>query len=136
MTLNYLNRIDKRVLNVIRRIGRRADRRGLRAYIVGGIVRDILLGRKNLDIDIVTEGPAIPFARSVAKAAGSKITVYPRFGTSTLQWSFGLRLDFVAARQEFYPHPGALPQVRPGTLKDDLFRRDFTINAMAICLNH
>ena len=132
---NYLSRIDKRILKVIRDIGRAADRQGLRAYIVGGVVRDMILDRKNLDIDIVTEGPAIPFARSVAKAAGSKITVYPRFGTATLQWSFGLRLDFVAARQEFYPHPGALPQVRPGTLRDDLFRRDFTINAMAVCLN-
>ncbi|MBI3616951.1 MAG: CCA tRNA nucleotidyltransferase [Candidatus Omnitrophica bacterium] len=133
---NYLSRVDKRILNVIRNIGRAADRQGLRAYIVGGIVRDIILGRKNLDIDIVTEGPAIPFAQSVAKATGAKVMVYPQFGTATLQWPFGLRLDLVAARQETYPHPGALPQVRPGTLKDDLFRRDFTINAMAICLNH
>ncbi len=132
---NYLSRIDKRVLTVVRDIGRAADRQGLRVYIVGGIVRDIILGRKNLDIDIVTEASAIPFARSVAKATGAKITVYPQFGTATLQWPFGLRLDLVSARQEFYPRPGALPQVRPGTLRDDLFRRDFTINAMAICLN-
>lgn len=136
MKSGYLTRIDKRILNVIRNIGRAADWQGLRAYIVGGIVRDIILGRKNLDIDIVTEGPAIPFAQSVAKATGAKVTVYPQFGTATLQWPFGLRLDLVAVRQESYPHPGALPQVRPGTLKDDLFRRDFTINAMAICLNH
>jgi tRNA nucleotidyltransferase (CCA-adding enzyme) len=135
MMPNYLNRIDKRILKVIRDIGRFADRQGLRAYIVGGVVRDMILDRKNLDIDIVTEGPAIPFARSVAEAARAKITVYPQFGTATLQWPFGLRLDFVAARQESYPHPGALPRVRPGTLKDDLFRRDFTINAMAVCLN-
>lgn len=132
---NYLSRIDKRILKVIFDIGRFADREGLRAYIVGGVVRDMLLGRKNLDIDIVTEGPAIPFTRSVAEAARAKITVYAQFGTATLRWPFGLRLDFVAARQESYPHPGALPQVRPGTLKDDLFRRDFTINAMAIGLN-
>lgn len=135
MMKNYLSRVDKRILKVIRDIGRAADRQGLRAYIVGGIVRDIILGRKNLDIDIVTEGPAIPFAQGVAKAAGAKVTVYPRFGTATLQWPFGLRLDLVAARKESYPHPGALPKVRPGTLKDDLFRRDFTINAMAMCLN-
>ncbi len=135
MTPDYLNRIDKRIRKVIFDIGRFADRRGLRAYIVGGVVRDMILGRKNLDIDIVTEGPAIPFARSVAEATRAKITVYAQFGTATLQWPFGLRLDFVAARQESYPHPGALPRVRPGTLKDDLFRRDFTINAMAVCLN-
>lgn len=135
MMPDYLNRIDKRILKVIHDIGRFADRQGLRAYIVGGVVRDMILGRKNLDIDIVTEGPAIPFAQSVAKATRAKITVYPQFGTATLQWPFGLRLDFVAARQESYPHPGALPRVRPGTLKDDLFRRDFTINAMAVCLN-
>lgn len=135
MMKNYLSRVDKRILKVIRDIGRAADRQGLRAYIVGGIVRDIILGRKNFDIDIVVEGPAIPFAQSVAKATGAKVTVYPQFGTATLQWPFGLRLDLVAARQESYPHPGALPQVRPGTLKDDLFRRDFTINAMAICLD-
>ncbi len=132
---NYLSQIDERILKVIRNIGRAADRQGVRAYIVGGIVRDIVLGRKNLDIDIVLEGPAIVFARNVAKATGAKITVYPQFGTATLLWSFGLRIDFVAARQESYARPGALPQVRPGTLKDDLFRRDFTINAMAICLN-
>ena len=132
---NYLGRIDKRIFEVVHGVGCAADGMGVRAYIVGGIVRDMILGRKNLDIDIVTEGPAIPFAQSVAKATGAKITVYPPFGTATLQWPFGLRLDFVAARQEFYPHPGALPKVRPGTLKDDLFRRDFTINAMAICLN-
>ncbi len=136
MMKNYLSCVDKRIFKVIRDIGRAADRQGLRAYIVGGIVRDIILGRKNLDIDIVTEGPAIPFAQSVAKATGAKVTVYPPFGTATLHWPFGLRIDFVAARQESYPHPGALPQVRPGTLKDDLFRRDFTINAMAVCLNH
>lgn len=135
MTPDCLNRIDKRILKIIRDIGRFADRQGLRAYIVGGVVRDMILGRKNLDIDIVTEGPAIPFARSVAEATRAKITVYPQFGTATLQWPFGLRLDFVAARQESYPHPGALPRVRPGTLNDDLFRRDFTINAMAIGLN-
>ena len=132
---NYLSRVDKRILKVIRDIGRAADRQGLRAYIVGGIVRDIILGRKNLDIDIVTEGQAILFAQNVAKAAGAKITTYPQFGTATLHWPFGLRIDFVAARQETYPHPGALPQVRTGTLRDDLFRRDFTINALAICLN-
>ena len=135
MMKNYLSRVDKRIFKVIRDIGRAADRQGLRAYIVGGIVRDIILGRKNLDIDIVTEGPAIPFAQSVAKATGAKVTVYPQFGTATLHWPFGLRLDLVAARQESYPHPGALPQVRTGTLRDDLFRRDFTINAMAVCLN-
>lgn len=132
---DYLSRIDKRVLKVIRDIGRTADRQGLRAYIVGGTVRDIVLGRKNLDIDIVVEGQAIAFAQKVARATGVKITTYPQFGTVTLRWPSGLRIDLVTARQEFYPHPGALPQVRPGTLKDDLFRRDFTINAMAVCLN-
>src|SRR3989338_10295094 len=103
MKSNYLNRIDKRILKVIRDIGRAADRRGLRAYIVGGIVRDIILGRKNLDIDIVTEGPAIPFARSVAKAAGAKVTVYPQFGTTTLRSPFRLRLGFFAATQQVFP---------------------------------
>ncbi len=135
MMSDYLNSLDKPILKVIRDIGRAADGQGLRVYIVGGIVRDIILGRQNLDIDIVAEGQAIVFARKIAKATGAKVTTYSQFGTATLQWPFGLRVDFVAARQETYARPGALPQVRPGTLRDDLFRRDFTINAMAISLN-
>lgn len=135
MTPNPLTRIDQRMLIVIRAVGRCADRRGVRAYLVGGIVRDILLGRENLDVDIVVQAPAIAFARGLAGDMGVPLTAYPEFGTATLRGPFGLRLDFVEARQEHYPCPGALPKVRPGTLNDDLFRRDFTINAMAVCLN-
>ncbi|MBI5415241.1 MAG: CCA tRNA nucleotidyltransferase [Candidatus Omnitrophica bacterium] len=134
---NYLNNIDRRLSRIIRTIAGEADRRGLPAYIVGGIVRDIILGRENLDLDIVVEGDAVALAKKVAQAQGAVVRVYPEFGTATVQWPSGVRVDFASTRRESYPYPGALPRVAPsaGTLRDDLFRRDFTINAMAVCIN-
>ena len=102
-------------------------------YLVGGVVRDLLLGMPNLDLDFVVEGDAIGLAKEMAQSTGGKLTTHTRFNTAKLRldkWS----LDLATARSETYAHPGALPTVKPGTLKDDLFRRDFTINAMAIRL--
>ena len=115
-------------------IGKTAGARGEAAYLVGGVVRDLLLGQPNLDLDLVVEGKAIPLARQLAKAKNWGVRTHPRFGTAKLYWK-DFSLDLVTARSETYGRPGALPTVKPGTIQDDLFRRDFTINAMAVHLS-
>jgi tRNA nucleotidyltransferase (CCA-adding enzyme) len=103
--------------------------RGLRAYLVGGAVRDLLLGRPRADIDVAVEGELGELARRL----GGEVRGYSRFATATVRVD-GLEVDLATARSEAYPRPGALPQVRPASLVDDLARRDFTINAMALPL--
>ncbi len=132
---NHLTGIDSSVLKIIQKIGRKADQRHVPAYVAGGIVRDILLGRRNLDIDVVVEGDAIELAQEIALGFKAQVKRYGQFGTATLELTQGMRVDFAGARQERYSHPGALPVVREGARKDDLFRRDFTINAMAVRIN-
>ncbi|MBN1862434.1 MAG: CCA tRNA nucleotidyltransferase [Dehalococcoidales bacterium] len=111
-----------------------AAERGLSLYLVGGVVRDLLLGKPNFDLDLVVEGDAVALARELAGIKAAKITTHPRFKTAKLTWA-GLSVDFTTARSESYEHPGALPTVTPGSLESDLFRRDFTINAMAVSLD-
>ena len=110
-----------------------AGYQGQRLYLVGGVVRDLLLGRTNFDLDLVVEGNAIDLAQELAQAHQRKVTTHPRFGTAKLQWN-KWSIDLATARSETYTQPGALPTVEPGSLSSDLFRRDFTINAMAIYL--
>ncbi len=133
---NCLLNYDKKALKIIQKIGREADKKGLSAYVVGGVVRDILLKRKNFDIDIVVEGDAIVFARGLEKEFGVEFVFYKKFGTATAVFPGNFYIDLVSARKESYPFPGALPTVRRGPLKADLFRRDFTINAMAVSINY
>ena len=102
------------------------------AYLVGGPVRDLLLGAPVNDLDITVAGDAIALAQRWSDAGGGRLTVHRRFGTATVVDSQGCAIDLVSARREIYPCPGALPVVRPGSIADDLARRDFTINAMAI----
>lgn len=117
--------------DAVRTIGRLADEAGLRAHAVGGFVRDMLLGRENLDLDIVIEGDGLAFALSVAERLGKRVKVHRRFGTAVLVWSKTLHVDLTSARTEYYQRPGALPTVERSSLRQDLFRRDFSINAMA-----
>ena len=107
---------------------------GRHVYLVGGVVRDLLLHRENLDLDIVVERDAIGLAQQLADSTGGKLTSHPEFGTAKLSWK-EWSVDFATARSETYASPGALPTVAAGTLANDLARRDFTINAMAIRLN-
>ena len=100
-------------------------------YLVGGVVRDLLLGRGNFDLDLVVEGDAISLAQRLADITQGKIRTHPRFNTAKLRWN-RWSVDLATARSETYERPGALPRVKPGSLASDLFRRDFTINAMAI----
>lgn len=111
----------------------KAEGLGLKLYLVGGVVRDLFLGRPNFDLDLVVEGDAIKLAQELAKKSQAKLTVHQRFGTAKLTYS-NFSLDLATARSETYSHPGALPTVKPGSIKDDLVRRDFSINAMAISL--
>lgn len=119
----------------IRTAGRLADREGFALYLVGGMVRDLWLGVVHVDVDLVVVGDAPAFAALCARHLGWPILTHRRFGTATLSGPGGLKVDIVTARREVYEKPAALPVVIPGSLRDDLFRRDFTINAMAISLN-
>lgn len=114
--------------------GRIAQQRGQRLYLVGGVVRDLLLGRANFDLDLVLEGDAISLAQEIALVKQGKVTAHQRFGTAKLRWD-NFSVDFTTARSESYPEPCALPVVKPASIKEDLFRRDFTINAMAVELS-
>ncbi|MBB4663657.1 CCA tRNA nucleotidyltransferase [Conexibacter arvalis] len=104
------------------------------AWIVGGAVRDLLLGGAPLDLDLVVVGDAPAVAARLAGALGGELQVHDRFGTATVR-AGGHSYDVVRARAESYPRPGALPEVRPGTLEEDLARRDFTVNAIALALD-
>ena len=103
-------------------------------YLVGGAVRDVLLGAESFDLDIAVEGDAIGFARALAHALGGRYTPHEKFGTAVVQYGDGSRVDVVTTRTERYHAPGALPTVEPATIAEDLHRRDFTINAMAVSL--
>jgi tRNA nucleotidyltransferase (CCA-adding enzyme) len=104
------------------------------AYAVGGFVRDLILGVRNLDVDILAEPDAIALARAVARITGGQVKAEPRFGTAKLVLPDGFQIDFATARTETYAHPGALPEVEPSSVVDDLRRRDFPMNAMAVAL--
>ena len=104
------------------------------AYVVGGFVRDFFLGIKNDDIDIVVEGSGIEFAKAFSQKVNGKLSYYENYGTAMVKWS-NIEVEFVGARKETYVRGSRNPIVEDGTLYDDLERRDFTINAMAISLN-
>ena len=121
------------MVDIIRLAGDIATRDGQNLYLVGGVVRDLLLGRPNLDLDLVADSDAIALARKLAAATGAGLTVHTRFNTAKLRWN-RWDVDLATVRAETYDRPGALPRVRSGTLESDMFRRDFTINAQAIDL--
>jgi tRNA nucleotidyltransferase (CCA-adding enzyme) len=121
------------LVSLLRAAGDLAWSRDWNLYLVGGAVRDLFLARPNLDLDLVLEGDAIALARNLAEIRGGKVVAHPRFGTAKFRQQ-RISLDLATARSESYPRPGALPVVSPGTIGEDLFRRDFSINAMAIHL--
>ncbi len=138
MTENLSAQLEKclppPILALVRNAGKEATAQAQELYLVGGAVRDLFLGRPNFDFDLVVEGDAIDLARKLAGRSQAKLTIHSRFGTAKLNYP-GFNLDIATARSETYSRPGALPTVKPGNIKDDLFRRDFSMNAMALCLN-
>ncbi len=129
-------RSDKIELPVLHLIGKEADILGLECYVIGGYVRDLILHRPSKDIDIVVVGSGIELAQAVAKVLkGSHLSVFKTYGTAQVKRG-DMELEFVGARRESYHHDSRNPIVEVGTLEDDQNRRDFTINAMAICLNN
>ena len=128
--------LDSPVFGIVSRV---AEKTGVRAFVIGGYVRDCFLGRKNDDIDIVVEGSGIDLAQAVAaEIEGTEhrhcnVSVFKTFGTAMLKWH-GAEIEFVGARKESYRHDSRKPIVEDGTLEEDQMRRDFTINAMAFSL--
>jgi len=116
--------------------GELADDTGVQCYLVGGIVRDLVLGQPNVDIDLLIEGDGIEFAHVMGDKLGGKVIENPRFRTAKIVFGEdNTHIDVATARDEFYVRPGALPQVEAAGIRDDLVRRDFTINTVAIQIN-
>jgi len=151
VTENFLASLPDSQLDLLHRVADESSALGFPIYLVGGSVRDLVLGRPNLDLDLVLEGDAIALGRSLVSKFGGKLTAHSKFNTA--KWSlaktiFDIRnsisdsrissiefLDLISARSETYKHPAALPTVKLGTLTDDIHRRDFTINALAVRLD-
>jgi tRNA nucleotidyltransferase (CCA-adding enzyme) len=127
-------RLPAEVLGLLETIGEKANELGFQAYAVGGFVRDLLLRYENFDIDVVVEGEGIRLARALAQEKKCELKVHKKFGTATVIFPRGYRLDVATARLEYYDHPAALPRVEHSSIKLDLYRRDFTVNALALHL--
>ncbi|MBW2077918.1 MAG: CBS domain-containing protein [Deltaproteobacteria bacterium] len=128
-------RLPRGITNILRDLGDIADKLDLNAFLVGGLVRDVVLKRENLDVDIVIEGDGIRFAKAFADHCSAKVRSYPKFGTAVVIMPDGFKIDIATARIEHYESPAAPPEVMLSSLKRDLFRRDFTINTLAVHLN-
>jgi tRNA nucleotidyltransferase (CCA-adding enzyme) len=127
-------RLSDQVIDILRDIGKVAQQLGYSAYGVGGFVRDLFLYRRNEDIDVVIEGDGIAFAKAYSKQFGTRIHTHKAFGTAVIIFADGFKIDVATARLEYYRSPAALPDVEMSSIKLDLFRRDFTINTLAIQL--
>ena len=129
--------LSSQMLALLRIVADAAGMRQLPLYLVGGFVRDLMLDIPATDFDLVVEGDAIALAKALAAQYGGQVTAHIRFGTA--QWSYpdsdSHALDFISTRSETYKHPGALPTVTAGLLRNDLARRDFTINTLALRLD-
>ncbi|OGW39580.1 MAG: hypothetical protein A2Y97_11955 [Nitrospirae bacterium RBG_13_39_12] len=127
-------RFPSEIYSLLKLSGEVAEELGFNAYLIGGSVRDLLRGEENLDIDIVVEGDGISFAKVFGKKLNAKVRTHHRFGTAQVVTD-KLKLDVATARTEYYESPGALPKVETSSIKKDLYRRDFTINTLAVKLN-
>jgi tRNA nucleotidyltransferase (CCA-adding enzyme) len=135
MTAVLKERLPRKVSKILADLGTAADGLGYNAFLVGGFVRDLLLVRENFDVDVVIEGDGIRFAQEFARIYGIKVRSHQKFGTAVLIFPDGFKIDVATARIEYYDSPAALPNVEESSLKMDLYRRDFTINTLAIKLN-
>jgi tRNA nucleotidyltransferase (CCA-adding enzyme) len=128
-------RFPRRVMDILRELGQVAVEAGFKAYMVGGSVRDLFLRQENLDLDIVLEGDGIAFAKRIGRIHPEvKVRTHKKFNTANLSFPGGLSVDVATARLEYYKSPAALPVVELSSLKLDLYRRDFTMNTLAVQL--
>lgn len=133
-TTALLERLTPDAHSLVRTVGEIASRLGSAAFLVGGPVRDLMLERPVVDLDFAVEGEALSLAQAVARRLNGQTRVHGRFGTATVVLPKDGELDLATTRAETYPGPGALPEVRPAALREDLRRRDFTVNAMALAV--
>ncbi len=129
------NRLPPDMLDLLRKAGELGDELDCEVYAVGGFVRDILLGRPNLDLDLVVEGDGINFAKKLVAKLGGRVKSHSKFKTAVAILDNGQRVDVATARLEYYEYPAALPTVELSSIKMDLYRRDFTVNALALRIN-
>ncbi len=127
--------LPQQLLNFLRTAGEIAAGLDYTVYCVGGFVRDLLLQVSNFDVDLVVEGDGLRLAAALADTFKAKLRTHERFGTAAVILPDGSKIDVATARTEYYEFPAALPQVEKSSLKEDMYRRDFTINTLAICLN-
>jgi len=128
-------RLGQDLLSILKRISQVADRSEVTVFAVGGFVRDLLLNISSKDIDIVVEGDGILFASNLAEEFDGKVKSHEKFRTSVVIFPDGYRIDVAMAREEYYEYPAALPTVKQSSINSDLYRRDFTINSLAVKLN-
>jgi tRNA nucleotidyltransferase (CCA-adding enzyme) len=130
------SKTDKKTLGLIKQAGLLADSLGINAYLVGGTIRDVLLGKKpGRDMDLTVEGDGLAFAQSFADNLGASYKGFEKFRTARIFLKNSFRIDVASARAEQYPEPGMLPIVELAAINQDLYRRDFTVNAMAVRIN-
>ena len=132
---HLIQRLPRKIQRFLRQLGVLADEQGVALYLVGGVVRDLLLKRENWDLDLTVEGDGIAFARLVADRYKAGLAVFDRFATARLVFPDGLKVDIATTRRESYTQPVDLPTVQPASIEEDLSRRDFTINAVVVQLN-
>jgi len=132
--INIKKYFSAKELKFIAKIGEYADEFGIKAYLVGGFVRDLFLGKKNMDLDITVEGDGIKFTEFLARKLNSPFKCFEKFKTGKI-FLENSNIDITSARSEYYKEPAALPDIKFSAIQKDLYRRDFTINAMAIQIN-
>jgi tRNA nucleotidyltransferase (CCA-adding enzyme) len=128
-------RLPPAAIGLLRALGATGDELGLAVYAVGGFVRDLLLGMENLDIDVTVEGDGIFFAEQFASRHNCRVRSHRTFNTAVIIFPDNSKIDVASTRLEYYESPGVLPTVERSSLRHDLYRRDFTINTLAVCLN-
>lgn len=128
-------RLPSRFMAILRLAGEVADEHGSTVYSVGGFVRDLIMRVPNFDLDLVVEGDGEAVARGLAHRLGGKERIHQRFKTAVVILPDGIKIDVATARTEYYEFPAALPTVERSSIREDLYRRDFTINTLAVCLN-
>jgi len=133
--IDKIKKLPKFVRDILKKCGATGDKLKMSVYVVGGFVRDLLMGAENLDIDIVVEGDGMVYGEQLAKAMDGRVKIHEKFGTAIVVLPDEMHIDVASSRTEYYTRPAALPEVMMSSIKQDLYRRDFTINALAIRLN-